>query len=88
MWSDFYGTDTLSGAPDMYGTPLYNYLLTMGETDFEDTGSNMVDLTGVNSQPRPPLPRSASTSPVAMPVIEASSGSRGGGPGSDRTSKP
>ena len=85
MWSDFYGTDTLSGAPDMYGTPLYNYLLTMGETDFENT---MVDLT-VNSHPRPPVPRSASTSPVAMPVIVASSsGRRGDGPGSDRTLTP
>ena len=36
MWSDFYGTDTLSGSPDMYGTPLYNYLLTMGELEEED----------------------------------------------------
>jgi len=28
-WSDFGGLNTLSGSPDMYGSPLYKYLLTM-----------------------------------------------------------
>ena len=28
-WSDLGSLNTLSGSPDMHGTPLYNYLLTM-----------------------------------------------------------
>ena len=35
QWSDYGAVDTLSGSPDMYGTPLYNYLLTMASPAVE-----------------------------------------------------